>query len=163
MLGASFTPYHQLFDLDTQKTAFTTALQNNNRALAQFLYQNLLNAFKSTHDNFLPEIKNYFLWLAHDIAPHCQLETMLFLCNLRCDGERIMSMNSDQYITLMIATNDQPTFLYFLATSNLTLTQLAPYVDAMSDTKLQAIENLFAEANDLQPVQPRMGNGHRAG
>lgn len=165
MVGTPFTTYQQLFDLDSQQRVFTEALKNNNKALAQFLYPNLIAAFRSTHVNFPPELKNYLLWLAHEIAPQCQLETMLYLCNLSYDGQRILTLNHDQYITLMIATNDQPTFLYFLATSNMTRNDLAPYLDAMTDTKLEAIENLFAQEDEMQPVQqiPRIGNISRAG
>lgn len=165
MLSTPITTYQQLFDLDSHQSVFCEALRNNNRALAQFLYPNLIAAFKSTHRDFLPELKNYLLWLAHDIAPQCQLETMIYLCNLNCDGQRVLSLNPDQYITLMMATNDQPTFLYFLATSNMTLNQLVPYLDAMSETKQEAIANLFREEDDLQPVPqiPRMGNISRAG
>ncbi len=151
------TAYNQLNDLDAQQIVFTQAIHNNNKALAKFLYPTLVNAFRSSHAQFLPELKSYLLRLAHEIAPHCQLETMLYLCDLRHDAERVLSLDHDQYISLMIATGDQATFLYFLATSDLSQAQLAPHLNNMTQTKRTAIENLFAEQEDLQEARPRNG------
>ncbi len=162
MLG-QFTPaYNQLYDLDTQKTVFTNALLENNRARAEFLYPSLINAFLSTHQFFLPHLQNFLYSLARAIAPTCQLETMLYLCNLNHANQRILTLTNDQFITLMKETSDQPTFMYFLATSNLTLQLLAPHLDDMTETKIQAIHNLFEEEQDMQPHQ-RNGFGRRAG
>ncbi len=161
MLGTSFTPaYNQLYDLDTQKTDFTNALLQNNKALAQYYFPALINAFLSTHQIFLPHLKTFLYSLARTIAPTCQLETMLYLCNLNHANQRILSLTDEQYITLMIETNDLPTFMYFLGTSNLSLQQIAPYLDGMTEMKMQAIQDLFAEEEEVQQAQlPRIRNG----
>ena len=162
MLGAQFTPaYNQMYDLDAQKTVFTAAINGNNKALAKFLYPALLAAFESTHADFIPELKDYLLRLAHNIAPHCQVGTMIYLCSLHYENLRVLSLEKEQYIRLMIETADQATFLYFLNTSNVTLNDLAPHLDDMTEFKLREIQNLFAEQREHQV--PQNANRHGGG
>ncbi len=157
--GQQFTPaYNQMHDLESQKTVFTGAINNNNKALAQLLYPTLLYAFQGTHGaNFHVELKNYLLWLAHTVAPTCQLETMIYLFNLRSDNERMLLPNNDQYITLMIATADQAVFLYLAAKSHMTMENFAPYLDDFTENNLQGLRDLFQDQPQQQQPQNRNG------
>lgn len=151
-MSLSFTPYEQLYDLTAQKQVFKEALNNNNRALAQFLYPTLVAAFKGTNTHYFQPLKDFLLHIAQTIAHRCQLETMSALFEMRCDDLRVLTLNNDQMIQLIRLTNDQTMIHYFLRiTPNITLEDLAPHTDDMTESQLAAVNTFFMLAR-IQPV-----------